>query len=70
MRRQEQALVDAYEADGWRGAAREKVKPIAEILRAKASISKYRQELRLAVKFCDEAGVLGREDNCADLPMR
>jgi hypothetical protein len=36
--RHEQALVEAYAADGWRGASREKVKPVAEIKRAKDQV--------------------------------
>ena len=36
--RHEQALVEAYAADGWRGASREKVKPVAEIKRAKEQV--------------------------------
>lgn len=30
--------MEAYAADGWRGAAREKVKPVAEIKRAKDQV--------------------------------
>ena len=34
-----QALVEAYAADGWRGASRDKVKPLAEIKRAKEQVA-------------------------------
>jgi hypothetical protein len=53
--RQEQALVEAYAADGWRGASREKVKPVAEIKRAKEQIARCRESIRECVRVCDEA---------------
>lgn len=53
--RQEQALVEAYAADGWRGASREKVKPVAEIKRAKEQITRCKEFIRECVKYCDEA---------------
>ena len=52
--RQEQALVEAYAADGWRGASREKVKPLAEIKRAKEQILRCKESVRECVKVCDE----------------
>lgn len=54
--RQEQALVDAYAADGWRGAAREKVRPLQEIQRAKDQIRRCREIVRECVRTCEEAG--------------
>jgi hypothetical protein len=53
--RQEQALVEAYAADGWRGASREKVKPVAEIRRAKEQINRCIEVIRDCVRVCDEA---------------
>jgi hypothetical protein len=53
--RQEQALVEAYAADGWRGASREKVKPVAEIRRAKEQINRCIKVIRDCVRVCDEA---------------
>lgn len=53
--RQEQALVEAYAADGWRGASREKVKPVAEIRRAKEQINRCKEVIRDCVRVCDEA---------------
>ncbi|RMZ55072.1 hypothetical protein APUTEX25_005698, partial [Auxenochlorella protothecoides] len=53
--RQEQALVDAYAADGWRGAAREKVRPLQEIQRAKDQIRRCREIVRECVRTCEEA---------------
>lgn len=37
--------MEAYAADGWRGAAREKVKPVAEIKRAKDQVSPWEAAL-------------------------
>ena len=53
--RQEQALVEAYAADGWRGASREKVKPTAEIARAKEQIGRIKDTIKECVRVCDEA---------------
>jgi hypothetical protein len=38
--RQEEALLEAYQADGWRGASREKVKPVAELERARRQVNR------------------------------
>ena len=48
-------MVEAYAADGWRGAAREKVKPVAEIKRAKEQIQRCKEVIRDCVRVCDEA---------------
>jgi hypothetical protein len=48
-------LVEAYAADGWRGASREKVKPLAEIKRAKEQINKCKDIIKECVRVCDEA---------------
>lgn len=55
LARQEQALIEAYEAEGWRGAAREKVRPVQEILRAKAQVRSSVAILRDCLRVCDEA---------------
>ncbi|KFM25638.1 Helicase SKI2W [Auxenochlorella protothecoides] len=52
---QEQALVDAYAADGWRGGAREKGRPLQEIQRAKDQIRRCREIVRECVRTCEEA---------------
>jgi hypothetical protein len=54
--RQEQALIMAYDADGWRGASKEKVKPHAELSRARESIAKCLEMIRDCIRICDEAG--------------
>lgn len=54
--RQEQALIMAYDADGWNGASREKVKPHTEIARARLSIAKCLETIRDCIRICDEAG--------------
>ena len=54
--RQEQALIMAYDAEGWKGASREKIKPHAEIHRAKKSINRCKETIRECIKVCDEAG--------------
>lgn len=55
LARQEQALIEAYEAEGWRGAAREKVRPVQEIRRAKAQVRSSVAILRDCLRVCDEA---------------
>lgn len=54
--RQEQALIMAYDAEGWKGASKEKIKPHAEITRARDSIAKCLQMIRECIRICDEAG--------------
>ena len=46
--------MEAYAADGWRGASREKVKPVAEIKRAKEQIGRCKEVIRECVRVCDE----------------
>lgn len=65
--RQETALVDAYDAEGWRGSAREKVRPLEEIRRAKEQIARCKTIIRDCVRYCDEAGKALRA--CACVPV-
>ncbi len=37
-RRLEQAMLEAYQADGWRGANRERFKPTADLDRARRQV--------------------------------
>lgn len=37
-RRQEETFLEAYENEGWRGAARERVRPAAELERARLQV--------------------------------
>ncbi|KAK9810991.1 hypothetical protein WJX73_003945 [Symbiochloris irregularis] len=53
--RQEQALLDAYEGDGWRGAKREAVRPTAELDRAAKQMEKSRQAILECIRLCEEA---------------
>jgi len=54
--RMENALLEAYQADGWCSASREKVKPVAEIARARAKIQQYKAELKKSIQTMDESG--------------
>ena len=54
--RQEQALIMAYDAEGWKGASKEKLKPHAEITRARDSIAKCLEMIKDCIRICDEAG--------------
>lgn len=53
--RQEQALIMAYDAEGWKGASKEKIKPHAEITRARDSIAKCLEMIKDCIRICDEA---------------
>jgi hypothetical protein len=44
--RQCQALIDAYLLDGWRGASKDKLKPTAELSRARAKIFNCKLKIR------------------------
>ncbi|KAK9824279.1 hypothetical protein WJX72_009118 [[Myrmecia] bisecta] len=52
---QEERLLEVYGADGWRGASREKVRPTAELGRARTQILKSKELLRECVKCCEHA---------------
>lgn len=54
--RQEQALIMAYDAEGWKGASKEKIKPHAEITRARDSIAKCLDMIKDCIRICDQAG--------------
>ena len=54
--RQEQQMLMAYDAEGWKGASREKLKPHAELTKARETITRCLQIMRDCVKICDEAG--------------
>ena len=54
--RQEQQMLMAYDAEGWKGASREKLKPHAELTKARDTITRCLQIMRECVKICDEAG--------------
>lgn len=54
--RQEQALIMAYDTEGWKGASKEKLKPHAEITRARDSIAKCLEMIKDCIRICDEAG--------------
>ncbi|XP_075265621.1 uncharacterized protein LOC142358032 [Convolutriloba macropyga] len=54
--RLEHALLEAYQADGWCSASREKVKPVAEIARARAKLVQYKADLKECIKAMDESG--------------
>ena len=54
--RQEQQMLMAYDAEGWKGASREKLKPHAELTKARDTITRCLQIMRDCVKICDEAG--------------
>eukprot|EP00873_Tetraselmis_striata_P027195 jgi/Tetstr1/447459/TSEL_003717.t1 len=53
--RREHALLEAYEADGWRGASREKVKPVAELAKARAKVVRCQADIRGALQVMDAA---------------
>ncbi|KDD75635.1 hypothetical protein H632_c579p0 [Helicosporidium sp. ATCC 50920] len=53
--RQEQALVEAYATDGWKGASRERVRPVEELSRAERHIEHCKEVIRECVKYCDDA---------------
>jgi hypothetical protein len=54
--RQEQQMLMAYDAEGWKGASREKLKPHAELTKARDKITRCLQIMRECVRICDEAG--------------
>ncbi|KAK9846396.1 hypothetical protein WJX81_002962 [Elliptochloris bilobata] len=54
--RQEETFLEAYENEGWRGANRERVRPAAELERARLQIEKCKLIMREALKACQEAG--------------
>lgn len=54
--RQDLALIEAYESEGWKGAARERVKPTAELSRARKHVAKGKAVIRECVRMCEEAG--------------
>ncbi len=54
--RQEQQMLMAYDAEGWKGASREKLKPHAELTKARDKITRCLQIMRDCVRICDEAG--------------
>ena len=49
-------MLMAYDAEGWKGASREKLKPHAELTKARDTITRCLQIMRDCVKICDEAG--------------
>eukprot|EP00854_Cymbomonas_tetramitiformis_P004203 gene4202-5179_t len=53
--RLEQALLQAYGADGWQGVNREKLRPTAELHRARATIVSNKVAIRNLIKELDEA---------------
>jgi hypothetical protein len=54
--RQEQQMIMTYNADGWKGASKEKLKPHGELTKARETIARCLKVMRECVKICDEAG--------------
>jgi len=59
--RLEQALLDAYEQDGWRGASLEKLKPERELKRAEAQILKSKLIIRNVLRDIDQECLFSKQ---------
>ncbi|DBA68760.1 hypothetical protein WJX79_008804 [Trebouxia sp. C0005] len=53
--RMEETLLGVYGADGWRGAAKERIKLQSELDRARDQVMKCKAIIRDCVKFCEDA---------------
>eukprot|EP00191_Tetraselmis_sp_GSL018_P019050 CAMPEP_0177588674 /NCGR_PEP_ID=MMETSP0419_2-20121207/6356_1 /TAXON_ID=582737 /ORGANISM="Tetraselmis sp., Strain GSL018" /LENGTH=376 /DNA_ID=CAMNT_0019078897 /DNA_START=287 /DNA_END=1418 /DNA_ORIENTATION=- len=50
------AVIEAYQADGWRGGSREKVQLVAELERARAKMEEHGDSIRNLLKAISESG--------------